>query len=114
MENEEMNTVENQVSVPYFVHEAEMARQERTIKRLWILSIIIFLALVITNAGWIVYESQYEDVVTTQEVEQEVDTGNGDAFVHGIGNLYGTGTTESQNDNQNEAEENERSDETLP
>lgn len=37
--------------VPYFVHEGMLARQERTIKRLWILCIIIFLALIGTNAG---------------------------------------------------------------
>ena len=62
-----------ELQIPYFVHEAEMARQERVIKRLWTLCIIIFLALVLTNAGWILYESQYEDVATT--ITQDVDTG---------------------------------------
>jgi len=66
------------VQISYFVHEAEMARQERTIKRLWILCIIMFLALVVTNAGWIWYESQFEDIVVTQD--------NGDAPNNYIGN----------------------------
>lgn len=86
--------------VPYVVHESSMARMERTNKRLWILCIVMFLALVITNAGWIWYESQWEEVVTTtQEVDQDVDTGDGDGnvFVHGIGDFYGESKAESKN-----------------
>ena len=83
MEEEKIFDIEShtQANVPYFVHEAEMARQERTVKRLWILCIIMFLALVISNAGWIYYESQFEDVVTT--VTQDLDTGiGGDAVIN--------------------------------
>lgn len=53
--------------VPYYVYEGEQARAERHVKRLWILCIIIFLALIGTNAGWIIYESQFEDIVITQD-----------------------------------------------
>ena len=53
--------------VPYIVHEGVMARQERNIKRLFVLCIIMFLALVISNTAWVVYESQFEEVVLTQE-----------------------------------------------
>lgn len=56
-------------SVPYIVFEGEMARNERHIKRLWILVIILAVMLVGTNIGWIVYESQFEDIVVTQENE---------------------------------------------
>lgn len=80
--------------VPYIVHEGDMARLERANRRLWILSIMLVLLLVGTNAGWIWYESQFEDVVTTQEAWQDVDTGEGDATVIGIGNYYGEGETE--------------------
>ena len=74
------------VQIPYFVHEGEMARVERINKRLWILLVIIFLAFVFTNVGWIVYESQFETV----SVSQEVDTGSGTAVVSGTGDaLYG-------------------------
>lgn len=74
------------VQIPYFVHEGEMARVERINKRLWIFLIIIFLAFVFTNVGWIVYESQFETV----SVSQEVDTGSGTAVVSGTGDaLYG-------------------------
>ena len=94
------------VQISYFVHEAEMARQERTIKRLWILCIIMFLALVITNAGWIVYENQFEDVVITQE--GEADDGSALSFT-GLGsgtiNNYGG---ERETNNQDQAKEDGR------
>jgi len=64
--------------VPYFVHEGMLARQERTIKRLWILCIIIFLALIGTNAGWIVHENSFEDIVVTQD--------NADGYNNYVGN----------------------------
>ena len=84
--------------VPYIVHESIMARMERTIKRLWILCIIMFVSLILTNGLWICYESSFEDVVTSQEVSQDVDTGNGNAVITGIGDInYGENKTESQN-----------------
>ena len=78
--------------VPYIVHESAMARQERTIRRLWVLLLVVVCLLVGTNGLWIYYESQFESV----SVEQEVDTGDGDAFVVGNGDLnYGEGQAES-------------------
>lgn len=77
--------------IPYFVHEGAMARMERTNKRLWILVLILVIALVGTNAGWIAYESQFE----TYDISQDVDTGNGSANVAGIGDVYGY-TSENQ------------------
>ena len=80
--------------IPYIAHESEVARLERIIKRLWILCIIIFVALIATNAGWIYYDSQWEDVT----VSQDIDTGTGDAVVSGTGDVtYGTNKTDSQN-----------------
>ena len=77
-------------TIPYIVHEDHMASMERTIRRLWILCIIIFSALIVTNAGWIWYESQFEDQVITQDI----DTGEGDAVVAGVGNAYGKDSTD--------------------
>ena len=78
-------------NIPYFFHESMMARQERTIRRLWILCIIIFLAFAGSNAAWIYYESQFTEEVVTQDV----DTGNGAAYVAGIGDVNGTSETDS-------------------
>lgn len=62
--------MEEKVNVPYIVHEGDMARLERTVKRLWILCILLVLLLVGSNAGWIWYENQFIDEVTiTQENE---------------------------------------------
>ena len=54
-------------TIPYVVHEGEVARLERTIKRLFILCIILIVIAVGTNVYWIWNESQYEDIVVTQE-----------------------------------------------
>lgn len=74
-------------------HEGDMARMERANKRLWVVIIILIVALIGSNAAWIYYESQFEDVT----VEQEVDTRMGDAYVHGAGDIYyGENQTESE------------------
>lgn len=87
-----MNGNKNQM-IPYMSHEADMARMERSNKRLWILLIILACMLLGTNAAWIVYESQFQAV----EVAQEVDTGDGNAFVAGYGDVnYGEGQADSQ------------------
>ena len=90
--------------VPYFVHEGIMARMERTIKRLWILAIILIVALVGTNAGWVYYESQwqYVDTTTSQEVTQDVDSGGGSATITGIGDVNnGESSTNGESIKQN-------------
>lgn len=82
-------------SVPYIVHESAMARMERQLKRSWILCIVMFLAFVASNAAWIYYESQFEDIVTTIEAEQD---GAGTNIVGGRDVAYGS---ESQSNNKN-------------
>lgn len=55
-----------------YIHDAYMARGERTEKRWWIIAIILIVLLVGTNAAWFYYESQFEEVVnTTIEAEQD-------------------------------------------
>lgn len=66
---------------------------ERTIKRLWILIIILVLLLFGTNAAWVYYESQFETITVSQEVEQDAENGS-NRFVGG--DYYGT--AESEND----------------
>ena len=55
--------------VPYIVHEAELARAERTAKRLWITILLLIVLLVGTNGAWIWFESQFEDIAISQENE---------------------------------------------
>ena len=73
-------------SVPYIVHESSMARTERQIKRLWITVLALIVMLVATNGAWILYESQFSDIVTTIEAEQD---GSGVNIVSGGDLDYG-------------------------
>ena len=73
-------------SVPYIVHESSMARMERQIKRLWITVLLLIAMLVVTNGAWIWYESQFSDIETTIEAEQD---GSGVNIVSGGDLDYG-------------------------
>lgn len=77
-------------NVPYIVHEGALARMERTIKRLWILAILLAVFLVGTNAAWIWYESQFETVVVTQESDRN---GNNN-FIGNDGTIINNGETD--------------------
>ena len=61
--------------VPYIVHEANMARSERTVKRLWATIILLILLLVGSNAAWIWWNNQWE-TVESWEITQENEDGN--------------------------------------
>lgn len=81
------------VNISYIAHEADMARMERIVKRLWILLIISLAALIGTNVAWVVYESQFQTVDTiTQTVDQQTDGDGNNSFIGG--NAYGI-TSES-------------------
>lgn len=72
---------------------------ERTIKKLWVIIILLVVLLFGSNAAWVYYESQY--ATEMQEVTQDVDTGEGDAIVTGIGDVYGEDTSDGQSQNEN-------------
>ena len=86
------------VMLPYFAHEGEMTRMERVNKRLWVLIIVLIVALLGTNAGWIYYENQFSEVVTTTEIDADQ---QGDYnFVSGGDLNYGA-ESQNPNDDQN-------------
>lgn len=72
----------HQDTVPFVAYEGALARMERTIRRLWILALVLIGLLLATNAGWIWYESQFETVSVDQTAEAE-DGGNAVANVSG-------------------------------
>ena len=76
--------------VPYIVHEASMARSERSVKRLWAAIILLIVLLFGSNAGWLYYESQFEETATTIEAEAD-DGGNAVANNNGMANYNGNG-----------------------
>ena len=77
-------------TVPYIVHEGMMARAERTAKRLWITILLLIVLLFGSNAGWLYYESQFEETATTIEAEAD-DGGNAVANNNGMVNYNGKG-----------------------
>lgn len=86
------------VSVPYLVHEGVLARMERTIKRLWILCIVLIVLFVGTNAGWLYYESQFEETTTvTQSTSWD---GDSNVVLNGTGEV--TYNERSSETNSNE------------
>ncbi len=82
-----------QQNIPYFAHEGMMARMERTIKRLWVLCIILIILLAGSNGAWVWYESQFTDESTT--VTQELNSDGGDAVINDGVRINGTSETNS-------------------
>ena len=87
------NSPEN---VPYIVHESSMARMERHIKRLWIAVIIAVCLLFASNAGWMIYESQFVTISYEQDGE-----GINNANLGEQGDLNNGATSEVQEEETN-------------
>lgn len=73
--------------------------QEKTIRRQWIVIILLILVVVGSNLAWIYYESQFTEEVTTQEVTQGLDAEGGDAIINDGVHINGEGTTDGENNN---------------
>lgn len=71
------------------------ALAERTIKRLWIIIILLILLLTGSNLAWFCYERSFTDETVTQEVWQSADEGS-NRFVGGD---YYYGIPEDQDNN---------------
>ena len=56
-------------TIPYFLHEAGMARLERQIKRLWIALIVAILVAFGTNLAWMIYNAQFDKTFYSQDGE---------------------------------------------
>lgn len=59
--------------IPFHSHEMDMDRAERANKRLWVIIIVLIVALIGTNAGWLVYEAQFTDETISTEIEAQQD-----------------------------------------
>lgn len=74
----------------YLAYESSQARMERVNTKLWVVIILLIVALIGTNGAWIWYESQYEDLVVTQEVDATAD-GENDLHINTVGGDYDGG-----------------------
>lgn len=80
---------EQVVSIPYVVYESQQERSDKQQKRLFILCIILIVALIASNLGWVIYESQFETVeedTRIVKVNQDAEEGGNRSF---IGDYYG-------------------------
>lgn len=90
--------------IPLAMVELHNGAMERTIKRLWIIIIILIGLLCATNFAWLVYESQFEEVTTTEiEARQDTDSGGNNYFVGG--DMNGVTDGQIQEDNDPEAQD---------
>ena len=91
------------LNVPYFIHQENVSTLNMIHKResTWknIIIIILIILFTATNAGWIYYESQFEDEVTiTQDVDATAD--NSDINLKTIGgDYYGEQSEDQANSN---------------
>ena len=89
--------------ISYFIFESVQARNERTIRRMWITTIILIILLFVTNAIWLYEFTRYD----YETYSVDMDAGEtGDALYNYIGedgDIYnGTNTDKAkENDAQN-------------
>lgn len=87
--------------IPYFVHQDDMNKLDQSHKRVekWLIgfAVALFVALVGTNAYWIWYENQFQDVVT-ETYSAETDQG-GTAIANGDGSVVVNGESDIHENN---------------
>ena len=91
------NTTENtNVTVPYVVHEATVARQERQIKRMWIALIVAISMIFLMNMAWIGAWTSYDYSSEEIIVEQDAQDGGNNNYIGNDGDIS-NGVSEDNN-----------------
>ena len=70
-------------AISFVAHEKDMARMERSNKRLFALNVILVILLVVSVLYVVYLKSEYQQVITEQEVEQIADDNGQNQFVGG-------------------------------
>ena len=86
-------------NIPYIAFESEMARYERTIKRLLIALIAAIVLLFASNVAWLWFFNQFD--ITTEEVVVD-GTEQGNANFIGADGVINNGGSEVQEDEVSE------------
>lgn len=73
-------------TISYYFHEDQMNRLEVHNKRWFIFSLILFIALILTNGAWLYHESLYVDEI--EETYTTTTDGDNAVFVNGNGELH--------------------------
>ena len=96
----DLQNLDVQTKALYMAFESSQARMERVNFKLWIVVLVLIVALIGTNAGWIWYENQWKYVDTTtvtQDVEAQSDDGS-DLNINTVGGDFYGGQGESISD----------------
>lgn len=81
--------------IPYIAFEAEMARYERTIKRLLIALLVSVALIFASNAAWLLFFNQFDIIGDTVQLESN-EAGNA-SYMGGSG-VIDNGRSKSQHD----------------
>lgn len=92
----EMMELKDMPSVPFAAHEAEVARQERQIKRMWIALIVAIALMFFTNMMWIGVFNSYDYSSEEIIVEQDAKDGGNNNYVGNDGDIN-NGVSEDNN-----------------
>ena len=71
------------------VHEQSLALEmlselKKSSIRWFIISIVLLIALVISNVGWLIYESQFETIVDTEQTIDDISNTNNTNFTQSM------------------------------
>ena len=88
----------NELTIPYFVHEGDMARSERTIKKLLIALVVAIALIFASNAIWLYAWMQYDYVSSDGSVD--IDSKDGTANYIGNDGDITNGTNQGQKTGQ--------------
>lgn len=63
----------------------EMLREVKAQSKRWFVIAIIELVIIIaTNVGWLIYESQFEEITTDEQVIEDIDNSNNSTYTQTI------------------------------
>lgn len=68
-------------------HEKEMTRMETANRRWFVAFMVVLVMLFVSNLAWVIYESQFQDVVVTNTAESDYG-GTATTLGTGMGDLY--------------------------
>lgn len=97
----------NELTIPYFVHEGDMARGERTIKKLMIALVVAIALIFASNAIWLYAWIQY-DYVSSDSSSSNVQIDGKDGVANYIGN--DGDITNGEDNNQKDKSETSKED----
>ena len=71
------------------VHDQSLALEmlselKKSSKRWFVISIVLLIALVISNVGWLIYESQLETIVDTEQTIDDINNTNNTNFTQSM------------------------------